>query len=117
MAGSNRSRSRNWMARHSARSRAPTPGRFEPLDEVEDAFGLFQRRTETCGDFFERTGEIAVLVDQVDQYLSGQPVGRPGRCEPQLNFQMVLEIGWCRDIGFEVCRRAVSGPSWRPGPR
>ena len=39
-------------------------GGFESLDEVEDAFGLFQRRTETCGDFFERTGGIAVLVDE-----------------------------------------------------
>ena len=73
IAGSKRSRSRSWMARHSARSRAPTPGGSKRLNHRQHALDRVDRRVEAVGDLGDVVAQIAGLVDRVDEDVADQP--------------------------------------------
>ena len=78
MAGSKRSRSLSWIARHSVRLRAHTPGGSNPCRMASTASTSATRRAELFGDRRQIAGEIAGLVDEIDEVLADHAPHRIG---------------------------------------
>ena len=126
MAGSKRSRSLSWMARHSVRLRAHTPGRIEALQDRQHGLDLggAARRASRATDR-KIAAEVAGLVDEIDQILPDHAPHRIGDRKRELLGEMIGKRCLGRDEGFEIvvavvaaagCRRRPI-PNSRPVPR
>ena len=81
--GSSRSFSRSCSARHSFTSRAKTPTGSVPCSLSSTASTVASGAPSWVGDRLELDGEIAGLVEAIDQELGDQPLGRIGNaCRP-----------------------------------
>ena len=70
MAGSKRSRSRSWIDEAFGEIAGAHAGRIEALQDREHRLDLGQRRAELLADLREVAGEVAGLVDQIDEVLA-----------------------------------------------
>ena len=83
-------------------------GRIEALQDREHGFRLGGRRAELVGDLRQIAGEIAGLVDQVDDVLPDHPADRIGDRKRKLFGEMAGERGLRRDEGFEIVVAVVA---------
>ena len=102
IAGSKRSRSLSWSARHSARERANTPVGSRRLHAHEHALDAFDGGAEPVGDLGDRADEVSRLVQGVDQRCADDALGRIGEEDRGLTLKMVAKGERLGDIGFEV---------------
>ena len=102
--------------RHSLRFRAQTPGGSKRLQDREHGFDFGLRGAEPLGDRLEIAGEIAGLVDQVDQMAADHAPHRIRDRERKLLAQVIRERRLGRDEGLEIVvavlapARADAGP-------
>ena len=108
MAGSKRSSSRNWIARHSARSRAPMPVGSNVWTTRDDLFDPLRRGAQPIGDLFGALAQIAGLVDGVDDGVADHAIDRIAGRHRQLRGEMVGKRRLLGDIGFDIGRFARS---------
>ena len=88
-------------------------GRIEALQDRQHGLDLGERRAELVGDQREIAGEIAGLVDQIDEILPDHAPRRIDHRQRELLGEMVGERGLGRDEGFEIVvavRRAPPAP-------
>ena len=102
MAGSKRSRSLSWIARHSVRLRAHTPAGSKRCSTASTDFDLGDRDAELIGDVWKVAREIARFVHQIDQVLADHAAHRIGDGERELLGQVIGERRLRRHVGFEV---------------
>ena len=77
-------------------------GRIEGLQDGQRGLDLRQRRTELVGHLRELAGEIAGLVDQIDEILPDQPAGRIDDRQHELLGQMVGQRPLRRNEGLQI---------------
>ena len=108
MAGSKRSRSLSWMREAFGEIARADAGRIEALQDGEHRLDLGERRAELLGDRRQVAGEIAGLVDQIDQILADHAARRIGDRERELLGEMIGERRLGRDEGFEIVVAVVA---------
>ena len=134
MGGSRRPRSASWRARHSARLRAKTPGGIEFLQALQHPLHPPGLEPQALRDLRRLQGQIAPLVQRLDQGLADRPVLSIGQIGAELAHEMLLQaerrrggIGGriartplaalapavARDAGEEAVQRRGQGPGGR----
>ena len=98
------------------RLRAHTPGGSKLLQQAQHRLDLGQRRAELLGDRRKVAGEIAGLVDQIDQVLADHAPHRIGDRERELLGQMIGERRLGRDEGFEIVVAVLAPAAADAGP-
>ncbi len=98
------------------RLRAHTPGGSKLCRIVEHRLDLGERRAELFGDRREIAGEIAGLVDQIDQILPDHAARRIGDRQRELLGEMVGERRLGRDEGFEIVVAVLAAAGAGAGP-
>ena len=82
--------------------RAQTPGGSKRLQNRQHRFDVAARRAELLGDRVEIAGEVAGLVDHIDEIAADHALGRIGDRQRHLFGQMIGERGLRGDEGFEI---------------
>ena len=90
--------------------------RVEPLQDGEHRFDLGQRRAELLADLRQIAGEVAGLVDQIDEILPDHAPGRIGDRQRELLGEMVGQRGLGRNEGFEIVVAVVAAGRSRSPP-
>lgn len=111
IAGSNRSRSRSWIDRHSATSRAATPRRIEALDDAQDILDARDGDAEPLGDVGNGLAEIAGIVDGIDQMPTDQPLDGVVNGEIELGAQVIVQGCLGCEAALEPVRPLLEGPA------
>jgi hypothetical protein len=90
------------------------------VKQREHPLDLGGRRRETARDRPHALGEIAGVVNRIDQEAADQALGRIGRREIELGLQVLVQ----RQVGGEplaevrgVAVETAAGPDIRPGGR
>ena len=91
-------------------------GRVEALQDREHGIDFGQRRAELLGDLREIAGEVAGLVDQIDEILPDHAAGRIGDGERELLGQMIGERRLGGDEGFEIVVAVLAAAGAGAGP-
>ena len=82
--------------------RASTPGRIELLQPGQHRLDLGRRAAEPQRDLVEVAGQIAGLVDQIDQMQADQALGAGRQIDLQLLDQMLAQGLGPAEAGLEV---------------
>ncbi len=90
--------------------------RIEALQNRERRFDLARRRAELLGDRGEIAGEIAGLVDEIDEILPDHPPRGIGDCHHHLSGKMIGKRRLGRDESFEIIIVAVAAAGTDAGP-
>ena len=117
MAGSSRSRSLSWIARHSARLRAPIPGGSKVWIRPSAASISAGATWRRGGDLGQVLGEISGLVEAVDQVLgrcrgAGDRPSRDRAVPPDGSARLVAWASIASHFRLEL---AVAGAGRLPG--
>ena len=108
IAGSKRLRSLSWMARHSGRLRAHTPGGSNPCRMASTLSTAAQRRAQLLRDHRQIAAEVTGLIDEIDEILPDHALDRIGHRQRKLLGEMVDQRGLHRNEGFEIVVAVVA---------
>jgi hypothetical protein len=91
-------------------------GRIEVLQHAEYGFQLGERRTELFGNGPQIGGEIAGLVDGIDQVLGDHAMNRIGDRQRELFGEMIAQRRLGGDEGFEIVVAVLAAAGADTGP-
>ena len=92
------------------------PRRIEALQPRQHRLDPRQRRPELVGGLHQVAGEVASLVDEIDQVLGDHPVDRIGEGERHLLGEMAGERGLLGDEGLEIVVAVGAAAGTDTGP-